>query len=412
MQSIHGLPLIQTKVMIPAMRDRMVHRFHLLDQIDQGINQGFILISSPPGYGKTTLVADWSHRCSTPVAWLTLDEQDNDLLVLNRYLENIRKKLFSEVNSNALDILPVRNADDQFHYLLVTIINECSKVDTDLTIILDDYQVIHNPIIHEGFIFLLEHFPEHLRFILASRTDPPFPLARLQAKHRVLKLSSVDLKFTEVEAEEFLNQTNHLLLTQAEVEKCYQRTEGWITGLQLAALTVDGPTRNMLPTSSPSLTLEYMGEEVIYLQTPEIQDFLLRTSILDNLSGPLCKYILNTNGDSPQSQDLLHSLYHANLFLTALDTQEHWFRYHPLFGETLKHLLLQKYPEEIPGLYKRASEWCDQNGLYEEALKYASGSNDSELLLSYLKKYAIEAFKNGNILDYSTWLNNPVYFHF
>ncbi|MEN6392470.1 MAG: LuxR C-terminal-related transcriptional regulator [Anaerolineaceae bacterium] len=407
MEKYSGFPLIRTKMMIPTMRTRMVHRPHLIKRIDEGINQGFILISSPPGYGKTTLIADWAQKVTTPVAWLTLDEQDNHLSTLNRYLRHHLEYFFPEIKQHAIDFPPEGNAEEYFNFLLVILINGCTQASTDFTLVLDDYQVVHNPRIHKGLEFLLDHFPNHLRLVIVTRQDPPFPLTRLRANNQLLEINESDLMFSEIEAAEFLNEIIQLNLAQPEIEQLYRQTEGWVTGLQLLAISyIDQQSQPKIDQSISevsNLTVNYMIEEVVSHQPTDVQNFLLRTSILDNLTGPLCDYVLNNKDKYSNSQEVLHSLYHSNLFLIALDKEEHWFRYHPLFAETLRHLVKENFPEEIPELNARASEWCDQNSLFQEALSYAVASGDETRLLKLLEKYTFRE-NNRVVLDFTGWI--------
>ncbi|NMC11847.1 MAG: hypothetical protein GYA34_03080 [Chloroflexi bacterium] len=407
METFPGFPLIRTKMMIPTMRTRMVHRSHLIKKIDDGINQGFILVSSPPGYGKTTLIADWAQRVLTPVAWLTLDKEDNYLPTLNRYLHSIVEKFFPAIKQQAADFPPEGNAEEYFHFLIVALINGCAQADIDFSLVLDDYQVVQNPWIHKGIEYLLEHFPNHLRLIIATRCDPPFPLSRLHAGNQILDITEADLTFSETEAKEFLNETAHLHLTQPEIDWFYQQTEGWITGLQLLALShifpEDTQANHHIISEDSNVIRDYMIEEVINRQLTEVQDFLLRTSILDNLTGPLCDYVLGKNDTLGESQKLLEELYHGNLFLIALDKEESIFRYHPLFTNALRHLLNEKHPGEVSNLYIRASEWFHRNGLAQEALSYAEASGDKRRMISLLETYALLE-KNRGILDFSGWI--------
>ncbi|MBN1535690.1 MAG: hypothetical protein JW908_03075 [Anaerolineales bacterium] len=402
-----GFPLIHTKMMIPAMRDRMVHRSHLINRIDEGINRGFVLVCSPPGYGKTTLIADWAQQTDPPVAWLSLDEQDNHLPTLNRYFRNILEFFFPSIKQHAADFPPEGNAEEYFHYLMVALINGCSQSDTNYSVVLDDYQVIQNPHIHEEVAYLIEHFPNHLRLIMSTRNNPPFPLSRLHANNQLLDITEMDLTFSETETKEFLNETVQLHLTEEEIQQYFQQTEGWVTGLQLLALSHIEP--QSIPANHPIISedsnviQEYLIEEVINHQPPDVQDFLLRTSILDNLTDSLCDYVQYKKDNQPDRQELVRMLYHSNLFLIALDKEERWFRYHPLFAETLRHLLNEKYPEEVSELYIRASEWCDKNGLYQQALSYAYASGDRSRFIALLEKYAIND-KNRGVMDFMSWI--------
>lgn len=402
MEQTQGFPIIRTKIMIPAVRPGSIKRSSLIQKIDEGIEQGFILISAPPGYGKTTLAAEWAGQKKTNIAWITLDEQENDLLVLNRYFFALGEKFQPEGATRLVDSSFGNDASENFQIMLAALINECTRLDTDFTLILDDYQVIRNDRIHEGFIFLLEHFPAHFRLVIITRADPPFPLARLRANNRVFELRSPDLCFSREEAGEFFGETARLRLSASDVNRAFERTEGWITGLQLEAITrreVKAP--GSLTSGNLKLTMEYMVEEVFHHQPPNVQDFLLRTSVLDTLTGALCDHVL----DGEKSQTLLHNLYHANIFLSPLDSQETWFRYHPLFAQALRGLLEETRPSEISSLYTRASDWCDRNGHYEEALVYAGKAGDRARYLTLLEKYSLFSINKGSILDTLGWIN-------
>lgn len=405
MIKIEGLPIIRTKIMIPALRRRMVHRPHLLDRIEKGLSQGFVLVSAPPGFGKTTLVADWANQASMPVIWLSLDSQDNDLTVINRYLLNLLENRFTSIQPLLADFMPDGNEEHVFRGLEVALINACSEAETDLTVVLDDYHLIQNPQIHEGLLFLLEHMPPHLVLILITRKDPPIPLSRLRANNQVCELHAADLIFTHKEAAEFLSQTMQLHLNESQVGQILRRTEGWITGLQLAALSQSNssdPQEVRIPTEiNQYLVQHYLTEEVFNRQTPEIQDFLLRTSVLENLSAPLCSALLD---DQQNAQQILDYLEHGNLFVTSLDDEGKWYRYHPLFTETLRRRLSELHPEMIASLHTRASEWCSQNGYFEEALNHALAAGENERIIALLKKYALQAIRKGDVLDLLRWI--------
>ena len=391
--------------MIPALRKRMVHRLHLIERMDQGMSQGLVLVSAPPGYGKTTLVADWARRKTSTIAWLSLDAQDNDLSVINGYLSGFLKTYFDTPQSLLTDIIPDGTPELEYRTLLVSIINACIERQDDFTLVLDDYHLIQNPQIHEGLLFVLEHMPENLHLVLITRQDPPFPLARLRANNHVCEIRANDLVFSSPEAAEFLTETMQLRLNETQIGQFLRRTEGWITGLQLAALSQNSAPPANQPESAAEIDQDivqhYIIEEVFYRQTPEVQDFLLRTSILENLSAPVCDALL----DGPQnSAQILHYLDHGNLFLISLDNEGKWYRYHPLFNEALRRLMAEQHPELIASLHARASLWCDQNGMYEEALIHALATNDLESTVELIKKYAILTINHGNVMDLLRWI--------
>ena len=404
----NGFPIIRTKIMIPSVRAGIVHRQTLIEQIEAGIKQGFILVSSPPGYGKTTLLGDWAQQHRHPVAWLSLDNDDNDLLTFNRYLGLFIEKYFKQVQAFSSTLALDSNAEHKYQSYLVTLINGCMEREEEFTLVLDDYQFIQNPVIHRGIAYLLEHFPPHFRLVMITRKDPPIPLTRLLANQKVLMLTANQLQFSIPEVRTFLNETLQLDLSAEEIERFYRQTEGWVAGLQLTALSRNQFTSPYLPDGQvvnyANLSHDYIIEEVYNQQSSDVQEFLLRSSILENLSGPLCDAVIYADDTLQKSQEVLHNLYHSNLFLTNLDHDELWFRYHPLFAECLFAQLKTRYPNELSELYGRASVWYDKNGFYEEALNYALHANMPEVLLDLLEKYAFIVIQQGNILDMFSWI--------
>ena len=403
MENNNEIPLLQIKMVTPVIKSKLVHRSHLINKIEKGIEHGFVLVSSPPGYGKTTLVADWAHHSKTPVAWLSLDAYDNDLLIFNRYLKQLLDKTFFSFNPSQFNLLVESNSIDDYPTLLATFINSFSESTTDYTLVLDDYHLIKNQKIHESIIYLLDHFPAHLRLIIITRSDPPFSLARLRANHRITELHAAELAFSLQETNQFLNQIRQLGLPDQTVAQFYEKTEGWVTGLQLASLTnIDAKLmekHDLTISFNTNLTMEYIVEEVVKQQPIKIQKFLLRTSVLTNLYGPLCDYILEPFEPASNSRELLNELFHSNLFLNTLDPEENWYRYHPLFVTALRQILEENYREEITILYSRAISWCEQHDLYDAALTYAETIGDKSRMVELLEKYSFEAIKQNRIMD-------------
>lgn len=403
MENNNEIPLLQIKMVTPVIKSKLVHRSHLINKIEKGIEHGFVLVSSPPGYGKTTLVADWAHHSKTPVAWLSLDAYDNDLLIFNRYLKQLLDKTFFSFNPSQFNLLVESNSIDDYPTLLATFINSFSESTTDYTLVLDDYHLIKNQKIHESIIYLLDHFPAHLRLIIITRSDPPFSLARLRANHRITELHAAELAFSLQETNQFLNQIRQLSLPDQTVAQFYEKTEGWVTGLQLASLTnIDAKLmekHDLTISFNTNLTMEYIVEEVVKQQPIKIQKFLLRTSVLTNLYGPLCDYILEPFEPASNSRELLNELFHSNLFLNTLDPEENWYRYHPLFVTALRQIFAETYREEIPILYSRAISWCEQHDLYDAALTYAETIGDKSRMVELLEKYSFEAIKQNRIMD-------------
>ena len=364
-------PLLATKLHVPRPRPHLVHRPCLIQRLQQGMERALILISAPVGFGKSTLLSDWLASSAIPAAWLSLEPQDNEparflsylLAALQTYdphLGTIRQALHHQPPSMEtiltvlINDLLIRRATVQEHFVFV----------------LDNYQVITNESIHRALSFLLEHLPPRMHLALATREDPPLPLAQLRGQGDLLELRAIDLRFTQEEAAAFLREVMGLPLSTEESALLQARTEGWITGLQLAAFSLQGrddPEAFITAFSgSHHYVVDYLLEEVLNRQSEDIQDFLLQTCILDRLSAPLCDAVREQDG----SQALLDFLERANLFLVALDEQGQWYRYHRLFAEALRQWLQQTAPALVPALHLRASRWYEQHGLIAKAVSH------------------------------------------
>src|SRR2546421_3419376 len=365
-------PLLATKLHVPRPRPHLVHRPCLIQRLQQGMERALILSAAPVGFGKSTLLSDWLASSAIPVAWLSLEPQDDEparflsylLAALQTYdphLGTIRQVLHHQPPSMEsmltllINSLLLRRATVQEHFVLV----------------LDNYQVITNECIHRALSFLLEHLPPRMHLVLATREDPPLPLAQLRGRDDLLELRATDLRFTQEEAATFLREVMGLPLSTEESALLQARTEGWITGLQLAAFSLQGrddpETFITAFSGSHHYVVDYLLEEVLNRQSEAVQDFLLQTCILDRLSAPLCDAVREQGG----SQVLLDFLERANLFLVALDDQGQWYRYHRLFAESLRRLLQQTTPALVPNLHLRASRWYEQQGLFAEAVSHA-----------------------------------------
>ena len=372
-------PLLATKLHVPRPRPHLVHRPCLIQRLQLGMERALILISAPVGFGKTTLLSDWLASSAIPVAWLSLEPQDNEparflsylLAALQSYdphLGTIRQVLHHQPPSMEsmltllINGLLLRRATIQEHFVLV----------------LDNYQVITNEYIHRALSFLLEHLPPRMHLVLATREDPPLPLAQLRGRDDLLELRATDLRFTQEEAATFLREVMGLPLSTEESALLQARTEGWITGLQLAAFSLQGrddpETFITAFSGSHHYVVDYLLEEVLNRQSEAVQDFLLQTCILDRLSAPLCDAVREQGG----SQVLLDFLERANLFLVALDDQGQWYRYHRLFAESLRQRLQQTDPALSTNLHQRAGRWYEQHGLFAEAVSHALAASDPQ----------------------------------
>ena len=370
-----GDPLLATKLHVPRPRSHLVHRPRLIQRLEQGMERALTLISAPVGFGKTTLLSEWLASRAIPVAWLSLELQDNEPV---RFLSYLLAALqtYDPHLSTTREVLPSSPLQPALMEAMLTLlINdlliESGSAREDFVLVLDNYHVISDESIHYAMSFLVHHLPSNMHLVLATREDPPLPLAQLRGHDDVLELRAADLRFRPEEAATFLIEVMGLPLSAEESALLQARTEGWITGLQLAAFSLQGrndPGAFITAFSgSHSYVVDYLLEEVLNRQSEVVQDFLLRTCILDRLSASLCDAVREQVG----SQALLDYLERTNLFLMALDDERQWYRYHRLFAEALRLRLQQTAPALIPALHLSASRWYEQHGLLDAAAIHA-----------------------------------------
>jgi LuxR family maltose regulon positive regulatory protein len=358
----------------------LVSRPHLIERLNEGISLGFklTLISAPAGFGKTTLVSEWSTVCERPVTWLSLDEGDNDPTRFLTYLVAALQTIMANIGEGVLDVLQSPQPPP-LESILTNLLNEITAVPDNFLLVLDDYHVINAQQVDQTLTFLLDHLPPQMHLVIASREDPKLPLARLRARGQLTELRAADLRFVPAEAAEFLNTVMGLNLSAEEISALETRTEGWIAGLQLAALSMQGreDSTSFIQsfTGSHHFVLDYLLEEVLHQQSESVQIFLLRTSILNNLCGPLCDTVLQDTAGSAQA--ILEYLERANLFIVPLDNERCWYRYHHLFGDLLRQRLGQSLtPGEIAESHLRASQWYEKNGDKAEAFYHVFAAGD------------------------------------
>ena len=385
-------PILATKLYAPRPRPKIVLRPRLIERLNAALHGKLTLISAPAGFGKTTLVGEWVAGSERPVAWLSLDKRDNDSSRFLAYLvASLQTLTLSNVEGfkvtigeNALALLqsPQPSSTES---ILTVLINEITSIQDYFILILDDYHIIDTQPVDNALAFLLEHLPPQMHMVIATREDPPLPLARLRVRGQLTELRANDLRFTHAEAAGFLNQVMDLNLSANHITALETRTEGWIAGLQLAALSMQGQidTDNFINsfTGSHYFVLDYLLEEVLQQQPEVVQIFLLYTSILDRLCGSLCDAVLQEGSGQlstpPASgQETLEYLEQANLFIIPLDNERRWFRYHHLFTDLLKHHLHQTFADQIPKLHQRASKWYEQNDLPSAAIHHAFAAED------------------------------------
>jgi LuxR family maltose regulon positive regulatory protein len=369
--------LLETKLFAPRPRRGLVSRDRLIERLNRGVESRLTLISAPAGFGKSTLLAEWrdaapEHAAST--AWLALDAGDSDPAV---YWANVIKAL--QTVAPGLDTSG--NAPGEpaaIEALLRSLLNQLATMPGDLVLVLDDYHTIEGTTVHDGMAFLLEHLPAQVHVVLATRADPPLPLARIRAHGELVEIRVADLRFTADEAAAFLNDVMGLDLTANDVAALEGRTEGWAAALHLAALSMQGRDDAAAFIAGfagdDRYVVDYLVEEVLERQPEDVRSFLLDTSILSGMSAPLCDAVIGLES----GRATLEALDRANLFLVPLDDRRRWYRYHHLFGDVLRARLLDERPDRVPELHRRASDWYEQNGERAEAIRHALAGEDFE----------------------------------
>ena len=396
-------PILATKLYIPAPPPKIVNRTQLVERLNAGVHRKLTLISAPAGFGKSALVSEWVAGCDRPVAWLSLDEGDSDLTRFLVGLVAALQTIMANVGAGVQQMLqsPRTPATES---ILTALLNEISTVRDPFILVLDDYHALDSRPIDQALSFLIEHPSPSMHLVITTREDPHLPLARLRVRGQLTELRVTDLRFTRSEAAEFLNRVMALDISEADIAALETRTEGWIAGLQLAALALQRTTSTLTTstqrdndphsfiqsfTGSHHFVMDYLVEEVLQQQPERVQTFLLRTSILNRLCGPLCDAVLLDVATS--GQETLEYLEHANLFMVPLDSERRWYRYHHLFAELLRQRLRQSSASSIkdiqdienkePGvakLHNRASQWYEHQGLLADAIHHALAAENFE----------------------------------
>jgi len=396
-------PILATKLYIPPPRAKIVLRPRLIERMNEGLHSGrkLTLISASAGFGKTTLVSEWIASCGRPVAWLSLDEGDNDPTRFLTYLIAALQTLAANIGEGVLGALQSPQPPST-ESILTTLINEITTIPEDFVFVLDDYHIIDSKPVDNALAFLLEHLPPQMHLVIATREDPNLPLARLRARGQLTELRAADLRFTPAEAAEFLNQMMGLNLSAENIAALEARTEGWIAGLQLAALSMQGRSdaASFIQsfTGSHHFILDYLVEEVLQRQPEHVRNFLLQTSILDRLSSPLCDAVTGQE----DGRGMLETLERGNLFVIPLDDQRQWYRYHPLFAEVLQAHLMEAQSDRSATLHERASAWYERNGLRSDAIRHALAAKNFEGAAGLIE-LAWPATEEGSIQT-ATWL--------
>jgi LuxR family maltose regulon positive regulatory protein len=405
-------PLLSTKLFVPPPRPTLVPRPRLMERLSQGLTLPLTLISAPAGFGKTTLISEW--RASNagrdyPLACLSLEIDDNDPTRFLTYVVAALGTLKSDLAETALGVLQSPQPPP-LQPFLTGLINDLGELNHSFALVLDDYHFISTKPVHEALGFLLDHLPRHMHLVLLTRADPPLPLARMRARDQLVEIRADDLRFTSTESAAFFNQVIGLALSDDDVSALEERTEGWIAGLQLAALAMHAPRYMQRSediarfiaafTGSHYYVADYLATEVLNSQPEPVRSFLLQTSILGRMTGELCDRLTGRS----DGQAMLRQLETENLFLIPLDEERRWYRYHHLFAEVLRTHLQRAYQDQLAELHKRAAEWYEQNGFVPEAVHHALAAGDQLLVARLMEKNAMAMLMRGEAVTVLTWI--------
>jgi len=391
-------PLLATKLRVPRPRPGIVARPRLWERLDRTTESKLTLISAPAGFGKSTLLGEWlaaAPRDEQLVAWLSVDEADNEPQTFWTYLISALRTVAPGIGDDALSLL--ESSQPQIHVALASLLNELGEASTDVALVLDDYHVIDTPNIHEGMAYLLDHLPEPIHLVIATRADPALPLARLRARGELMEIRAADLRFTHDETAAYLNEVMGLDLGARDITTLEGRTEGWIAALQLAALSMQG-RENVAGfiagfAGDDRYIVDYLVGEILQREPEEVRRFLLQTSILSRLTGPLCHAVTGEAG----STAMLEALDRRNLFLVPLDDRRQWYRYHQLFADMLRARLLAEQPDRAHELHRRASGWHERVGDRSEAIRHALAGEDFERA-AYLVELELPSLRQARAL--------------
>jgi LuxR family maltose regulon positive regulatory protein len=403
--------IIQTKLATPPRNNFTLPRIRLIKRLDDGLQRKLILVSAPAGWGKTTLVSQWVRDSRIPAGWLSLDPPDNDPSQFISYFLAALANSSEHFGNLASDSVPPSNlvnyaSGHTMRTTFTAVINEATMLPGDTLLVLDDYHVINNPAIQEHLRFLLDHLPPKLHLALLTRSDPPLKLAQLRGRRQLLELRTAELSFTNDETDAYFAEAADKPLSPAAIDALHARTEGWPAGLQLAVQSLADRTNieGFLQefTGSHRFVLDYLVDEVLANQTSEMREFMLHTSILDRLSGPLCDAVT----EQADSQKRLANLEQKNLFLLSLDDTRTWFRYHHLFSDLLRHRLEQQHGGLVPTLHHRASAWFEQNGWINDAIHHALRTADYPYAASLITTHALQILRKGQQFTLLRWIES------
>jgi LuxR family maltose regulon positive regulatory protein len=395
--------VLETKLTPPRVRAEHLRRERQLAVLYGGSSRKLTLIAAPPGFGKTTLLAEWAAERPIAVAWLSLDDSDNDPARFFTHLITAFRTTAASVGARALAAQRAPGAG-VIEVVLPHLLNDLAELPSETAVVIDDYHLITNPDVHEAFSYLVDRLPASVRVVIATRTDPPLPLGRLRAQGELVELRAEDLRFTEEATAEFLTESLELQLAPDDVQQLHARTEGWPAALYLAALSLRGrsdPSRVIAAFAGDDRYLvDYLTGELLARQRPEVRSFLLHTSVLSRFCASLCDAV--TGG--VESAALLAELERSNLLLIPLDTKREWYRYHHLFGELLRHELTESEPGAAVELHRRAYVWYRGAGLIVDAAGHAAAAGDNEAAVGLIARHYASFVDEGQLATVMRWI--------
>ncbi len=403
--------LLSTKLYVPPTRETLVRRPRLTAALSNAVGKGFILVSAPAGYGKTTLVSSWLRQAGLPSAWLSLEDSDNDPVRFLQYLLTALQPVVPSIEPDLLDLVEGHQSA-ALQALMNILINEIAGAGRPFVLVLDDFHLIQDQSVLDLVAFLLEHFPApQMSPVLITRADPLLPLSRLRVRNQLVEIRAEQLRFTAEEVAELINDVLGMHLPGEAITLIHERTEGWIAGLQLAGLSMQGcqdiPGFIAAFSGSHHYILDYLTDEVLRRLDEPTRTFLLHTSVLPRLCASLCSSLLQPGqGEQPlDSQAMLETLERKNLFIIPLDEERRWYRYHHLFADTLLRRLEHQFPQRLPVLYRRASTWYEKNGLIGEAIQSAHSAGDQERAAQLVEQNGCALLMSGELTTLLKWMD-------
>ncbi len=397
-------PLLTTKLFIPKLRSAIIHRNRLTNKLDSGLESKLTLVCAPAGFGKTTLLVDWISNGNRPVAWVSLDQTESDPICFIQYLTGALKKIKENIGESTISMINATKGIST-EAIAMNLISEILEIHNDFSMVLDDFHIIDNQDVYRIVELILDNMPDNMHLAISTRIDPLLPISRMKVRNQITEIRASDLCFTEDEIAAFCRDIMELKLENRDISILGSKTEGWIAGLQLAALSIQGQS-NITAfiddfAGNDRHIVDYLVEEVLSLQTANVHDFLLQTSILNRLSDSLCNFVL----DQKDSQNILDDMEKANLFIIPLDSKRQWYRYHHLFADLLKQRLNHKQPDKLNLLHLRASQWFELNGFKEEAIGHALAANQFERAADLIEEHIHTKWQGGEQVTLLKWLN-------